>query len=397
MKISDFFSLATRALSTKRSRTFLTILGMGVGIGAVLFLVSLGYGLQKVLIEEITTKKSFVTMDVSPGDSDFLKLTDKNIKEIQKIPGVKRISPVKVLPANITFNNLTGETSAIAVNSSYFEMTGLDESVTKGKIFKNQEINKVLVSDKMRQLFGVKVEDVIGKTVKAEIFIQNPNDKNDIKRIEADFEVVGILGKYNENVIFINRNFFQDYDLGNFTLLKVETKDSKSLKSVRQAILNKGFAVSAISDIVDQANKIFKAITVILAFFGIIALVVSAIGMFNTMTITLLERTQEIGVMKAIGASRKDIAGLFLAEATIMGFLGSVVGIVIGILGGKIFNFGLNLLAKNLGGEVIDIFYSPKWFLIFIVFFGSVIGFLTGIFPARRAGKLDPIEALKYK
>ncbi len=395
MKILDYFSLATRSLTTKTSRTFLTILGMGVGIGAVLFLVSLGYGLQKVLVEEITTKKSFVTMDVSPGDSDLLKLSKENVEEIGKINGVKRISPIKNLSANVTFNNLTGETTATIVNASYFDITGLNEEIGKGRVFNDKELNQIVISEQMSKLFGAKIDNVIGKNVKINL---NLFDKNgEMKKVESDFKIVGVLEKFPQNMVFINQEAFKDYDLGNFSLLKVEVVDSSQVKTVRQEILDHGYAVSAISDIVDQANKVFKAITIVLALFGIIALVVSAIGMFNTMTITLLERTQEIGVMRSLGASKWNVAGLFLIESMIMGFLGSIVGILIGTSMARLFNFGLNILAKNLGGESVNIFYSPNWFLVLIVVFGSVIGFLTGLFPARRAGKIDPIIALRYK
>jgi ABC-type antimicrobial peptide transport system permease subunit len=131
--------------------------------------------------------------------------------------------------------------------------------------------------------------------------------------------------------------------------------------------------------------------------FGIIALIVSAIGMFNTMTITLLERTEEIGIMKSIGASDRMISLMFIMEAAIMGFLGGVVGIIIGFLEGETFNFLVNLIATNFGGEKVDLFYSPLWFVMSIIIFSAFVGFLTGLAPARRASKIDPLEALRYK
>jgi len=171
----------------------------------------------------------------------------------------------------------------------------------------------------------------------------------------------------------------------------------KVLKSVRQSILGRGFAVSSISDTVEQANKIFSVITTVLAIFGIIALTVSAIGMFNTMTITLLERTAEIGVMKSIGASKMDVIKLFVSEAVIMGFLGSVVGVVLGVGGAKLINIVFNSFAVRFGGEAVQLFYTPPIFMIGIIFFGAIIGFITGIFPARHASKIDALEALRYK
>jgi putative ABC transport system permease protein len=158
-----------------------------------------------------------------------------------------------------------------------------------------------------------------------------------------------------------------------------------------------GFLVSALSDVVTQANQIFGIIQVVLATFGVFSLFVAAIGLINTMTISLLERINEIGIMRAIGASSWDIKKIFLIESTLIGFFGGLVGIVLGMLGGLLFNIGLNLLAASLGGQSISIFHTPWWFIFFIIIFSAVVGFCSGILPAQKAGKLNALEALRYK
>ena len=131
--------------------------------------------------------------------------------------------------------------------------------------------------------------------------------------------------------------------------------------------------------------------------FGVIALIVSAIGMFNTMTIALLERTVEIGIMKSIGASDLSISGMFVTEATIMGFLGGIGGVILGLLTGEIFNALINFVATKFGGTSLDLFFSPPWFIFMIVVFGTVVGCATGVIPARRASNIDPLDALRNK
>lgn len=135
----------------------------------------------------------------------------------------------------------------------------------------------------------------------------------------------------------------------------------------------------------------------ILMLFGITALAVSAIGMFNTMTVTLLEKTEEIGIMKSIGASRSAISIIFITEAIIMGILGSIGGIILGFLGGLTVNWMINLIASYFGGESLDLFFTPAWFIGFILVLGVITGLITGIFPAKRASRIDPMEALRYK
>jgi putative ABC transport system permease protein len=187
------------------------------------------------------------------------------------------------------------------------------------------------------------------------------------------------------------------YDLPDFSKLKVKCASTNEVEGVRAAVVEKGLIASSISDIVDQANKVFSVVQIVLMMFGVIALVVSAIGMFNTMTITLLERTEEIGIMKAIGASNTAIWLMFISEATMMGFLGGFGGVIIGYLEGEAINLIINLIATRFGGERVDLFYSPLWFVSTIIIFGAFVGFLTGIFPARKASKIDALDALRYK
>jgi len=169
------------------------------------------------------------------------------------------------------------------------------------------------------------------------------------------------------------------------------------LDQVSSSTLGLGFGVTALSKTVEQANKIFQGIQAVLAVFGGIALVVSAIGMFNTMTVTLLERTAEIGIMRTLGASSQDIKILFISEAIIVGFLGGVVGILIGIGIGFSLNTMLNILATSNGGKAVALFAYPLPFILFIATFSACVGFLTGVFPARRAAALNPLDAIRYK
>ena len=220
-----------------------------------------------------------------------------------------------------------------------------------------------------------------------------------------------IAGKYNEQhrdaivggviqndspLVYFSPKLFSVPD-DKYSQAKVRVLDASVMESVRSAILEEGFTVSALSDVVDQANKIFQVLQITLAVFGAAALLVSAIGMFNTMTIAFLERTQEIGIMRALGASRNDMFAIFLAESSVMGFLGGFTGILIGYLGAIVVNFGINVFARSLGGTEIALFRTPLWLVVGIILFSTFVGFLTGIFPGRRASKLNPLDALQYK
>ncbi|KKS30374.1 MAG: ABC transporter permease, partial [Parcubacteria group bacterium GW2011_GWC2_42_11] len=179
--------------------------------------------------------------------------------------------------------------------------------------------------------------------------------------------------------------------------VQVLVDNAEFLDPVTEAIVAQGFGVTALSKTVEQAKKIFQGIQAVLAVFGGIALVVSAIGMFNTMTVTLLERTGEIGIMRTLGASSKDIKILFISEAVVVGFLGGVVGIGIGVGIGFTVNTMVNIAASNFGGKSVALFAYPMVFILFIAAFSAVVGFLTGVFPATRAAALNPLDAMRYK
>jgi putative ABC transport system permease protein len=182
-----------------------------------------------------------------------------------------------------------------------------------------------------------------------------------------------------------------------FDRVKLKVDKQSNLEQARSAVIDKGLSVSALSDTVDQANKIFNVVQIVLSLFGIIALIVSAIGMFNTMTIALLERTSEIGIMKSLGASNGEIKFLFLTESVLIGVLGGIGGIMLGKMGTWSFNYGFYLLAKSFGGQPINIFYTPGWFIAFVIAFSAIVGFITGIYPAQRAARLNALTALRYK
>jgi putative ABC transport system permease protein len=115
------------------------------------------------------------------------------------------------------------------------------------------------------------------------------------------------------------------------------------------------------------------------------------------MTVALLERTREIGIMKSIGASRLSISLMFIVESTLMGLLGSCAGVIISYTTGLLFNLLINAIAIRLGGVAVNLFYSPLWFVLTVLLFGTFVGFLTGVFPARTAARIDPLDALRYE
>ena len=386
----------------RTSQTLLTICGMGIGIGAILFLVSLGYGLQKTLLERITTSESLLTLDVTESKAGVISLNQKTIEEIEKYEGIAEVSSAFQLTAQGNAIDLSADIVAVGTDPTFLRLGGFRAS--NGKLLSDEEPEGVVITSAVAQLFGKNVEEMLDKEIKFTFFIMSEQGQNEdnlqgnFRRVDFDktYKIIGSV-EGEDNVVYINSKTTGDLNVDKFTQLKVKCSSSSVMNAVRDKILEMGLLASSLSDTVDQANKIFSVVQIILMLFGIIALVVSAIGMFNTMTIALLERTEEIGIMKSIGAGGMTIAAIFFMEAAIMGFLGGIGGIVIGLAGGELFNMLVNLVATRFGGEKVDLFYSPAWFVSMILIFSAVVGIMTGFIPARRASKVDPLEALRYK
>lgn len=391
-------SLSTRMFKTRPMRTFLTVLGVGVGIGTVLFLVSLGYGLQNIILSRIATADSLLTLDVGPGPSDELALTAKNIDTIDKVQDVEEVSRLKSFLAQVSLNDLTTNTQVQAVDRTFFRLKGI-KPMDEGALLLEGDPLGAVISSAGAKLFNLDPSDIVGKPV--DIMLALPFETGgvltDVMPLHGPYIIRGVVDDEDASYLYIALDSIPQVKIDEYDQLKIKASSNDKMETVRDEVIEKGFIVSALSDIIDQANKIFRIVQIVLALFGLVALVVSAIGMFNTMTITLLERTNEIGIMRAIGITRFDVKMLFLVESMLMGFLGGLGGVIIGVVAGYIANWGINLLASRFGGASLDLFFVPTWFVVVIIGFSTCIGLVTGIYPSRRASKLNPLDALRYK
>lgn len=408
MKFHDLIKLSLQSFKNRKSRMILTILGVAVAIGLIFFLVSLGYGLQRTILDRITTADSLLTIDVYPPEAEEIKLDTKSLETIAAIPGVTLVSPQAVLPIKINYTDLTTDSSANIIKPDFFRLTGIEAS--NGSLFQNEAENSIVINPVIAQLFALKPEELLNKKVTLTFEVLAPKeDTEEIATssattapkkitVEKEFTIVGITNTVDENnSVYVPLERVQSLAIDEYQFVKVQVKDQTVMEKVREDLIGKGYLVSALSDVVDQANQIFGIIQIVLAVFGIFSLFVAAIGLINTMTISLLERTNEIGIMRAIGASAWDIKKIFLIESSLIGLFGGIAGIVIGIFASWLFNAGLNLLAKSLGAKPVSLFHTPLWFVIFIISFSGIVGFLSGVIPATKAGKLNALAALRYK
>lgn len=394
MRFSDILKLSLRMFRARTMRTLLTILGMSIGIAAILFLVSLGYGLQKTLLQRITTSDALATLDIAEDRAKNALINQASIEKIRALPGVTATIPAVRVRGQGKFESVTLDLDTLGSSETFLRLENL--KILSGRLL-STEAKTIVLTSGIGKTFGKSPEEMIGKEFSLTLFLPvEGKEGQTVAKGPEVFRVIGIV-ESEENVSYFSLTDFPGANTGRFQALKVKAETADQTGLLRDEILKLGFSVSSISDTISQANKVFRAIQIILMVFGLVALIVSAIGMFNTMTIALLERTEEIGIMKSIGASRGSISLMFIVEATLMGFLGSLVGVALGWLGGEICNYLLNFIATRFGGISVDLFSIPAWFIALIIAFGSIVGLFTGVFPARQASRIDPLDALRYK
>lgn len=396
LRLSDLARLSVRVFRVRPTRTFLTILGFSVGIGMVLFLVALGYGLQFILIGNLaTTEDSLVSLEAFyPSESDLF-ITNADEETILKLENVAEISFIAEMPAEIQIEELSGFLNASIINENFFRLSGTKPNI--GETFEENP-NGVIISSTALLLFGMEVDEtILNKKISFDIFY--PEDDGSVKVVPSDKEIpiIGIItDEFNPPFIYIPAHLVSE-PVPFYQRMFIKASGIDTVEPLRDSLIEMGFIIAAKIDLVNQANKIMTAITTVLGVFGATALFVSSVGMFNTMTIGFLERIFEVGIMKSIGASANNIRNIFLSEAFMMGLAGGVGGIMLGFGAGEIFNFGLNILAGQLGGESVSLFIYPMDFLLFILAMSIFVGLFSGFWPARRASKLSPKEAFERK
>lgn len=382
MKLIDIFRIAAGNLKRNRLRTTLTVSGVVVGVGAIVFLVSLGFGLQKLALDKIVRLDALKVITVTPGGKTEEQLDEKISEKFKMLDNVTAVSPTTRKIATFKIGGHEAEQVMYGIKPEFLDMENI--KFAEGKAFSPS--GEAIISEEILTNLGLKKEDVLNKDIEYSYETSNG-------RKAGTFKVTGI---FEEKGIYVPFDIIKD-DKEAYAGIKVKVADKTNVPDVKKAIESMGFNTSVIKDQSESINQVFAIINIILGGFGMIAFFVAAIGIFNTMTISLLERTHEIGVMKAIGGNSKDVALIFITESALIGLLGGIFGLTAGWFFGFILNQLVNFMATESGGEAAALFDIPLIFSVLTIFFSFFISTVAGIWPAKRAAKLNPLEALRYE
>lgn len=416
MKLSYIFFLSGANLTKRKLRSLLTIGGMAVGIALIVFLVSLGFGLQRLIKNQITNVEALTVLDVSKGESTLLELDQGVVKKFQDIENVKDVSPSLSLSGQVGREESVTDVAIYGINPQFMSMEGI--KINYGNEFSSEKAPEIIITKTALNLIGIaEPNEVIDTELDLKLLVPEKiegTEEEELVTKEISIKVVGAIADDDELAItylpleyLVTLGYSPDYseakvqvekeEMKEYTLARVKVEDESKLKEVREKIEVMGYQVDSIADTVGQIDKIFLVFEIIMALFGAIAMFVAAMGALNTLTVSLLERTREIGIMKTLGSTSRDIYRLFLVEAVLIGMTGGIIGIGLGFVLGEGANAGINYLAQRAGGEQVDVFLTPLAFVLVVVIISFLVSVFTGFYPARRASKINALDALRYE
>ncbi|EKE20861.1 MAG: hypothetical protein ACD_7C00457G0002 [uncultured bacterium] len=402
MNFSSIILIGYRNIFVNKLRSFLTIGGVAIGIGVVTFLICLGFGMQKMVIDEVTKNNPVDIIDVNNGSLDnFVSLGKENVEKIKKINGVTDVT-VQV-NAGGKFYYQQSQTDAIIFGTSKKSIELSDVNIKYGKIDYEDESAKAIISGKLANILGfTNRNDAIGKKVTFDILLSNETnsekkEETEIKNTEV--EVVAVTDNENDIIAYLSYKWLGEkfgVDLAQTGKVMVDLNKT-SIEEVRKNVEFLGFETESVTDIVTDINMFFWVIRIVLIVFGTIIMSISAMGMLNTLSVSLLQRTKEVGILKALGAKRIDIFRMFVFEAAIISFVGGALGFFGGYGMAELLNYAFNVISSQRGMAPIDFIYIPGYFVLALVCFIGFLGLVTGIMPAKRAATIHALDALRYE
>lgn len=389
---------ALRNLGQHRLRSILTLMGVVIGISAIIFLASFAFGLERLVTQEVSNGNAFLLIDVGTGNSQVVTLTDETVSNIKEFSGVKKVYGLTTIGAKSVIDDKSSDVSFYGTSAEYMDKTGM--KTNKGASLNGAE-GELIVNTAYEQFWQVSHPgaSILGAEVVFNIIIPKEMIAAAENKVfeNQKYKVTGLIDDDSTPKVYTDFANLRTLGLNSYTQFKVEVANQSKVPAVRQQIENLGLKTQYVGDTVSQISQVFAIFRAILIAFGLITLIVAILGMFNTLTISLLERIKEVALMKMLGMRKKDINNVFLTESLILGIIGGAFGIALGVYTGRLVNLILNYYAKSMGGDEVSIFYAPWMFLVAMGLISVLVGLLTGLYPARRAVKVKALDVLRYE
>ena len=397
MKFKDLFLFSTFSIISQKMRSFLTSLGIAIGVICVIFLTGLGQGLQSYIVSQFTQFGSNI-ISIVPGKTETMgmplgifgtvkPLTFEDAKALERLPVIDVAVPVSAGNGEIEYGEKMRRSMVVGTGADYDVIVDATDMLGEYLPHDNPKSPRSLA--------------VLGPEMRDELF-GDVNPLGELVRVNSErFRVIGVLppkgdflGFNLDDAIYIPMAKFQSmFNLNNFQELDVvhyeRYETEEAVASIKRLIIDRhgseDVTITTQANMLETLNDIMQWLKFTVAAFGGISLLVGGVGIFTIMTVAVNERTSEIGVLRAVGASQKKIRDVFLLESIFLAILGAVLGLSIGFAA-----IYVALLFYP------DMPIAIAWdYIVYAVLISLSIGLLAGFLPARAAAQLDPVEALR--
>jgi putative ABC transport system permease protein len=453
MKARDLTDLALRNLRESALRNALTTLGVAVGVASFVAIISIGVGLQQLASKRLSESGLFDTIIVTPktnlrgmgrpqpepeSNKQPRVLDDDARKEMEKLPNVVEVYPQIRFFTEVRFNNKPYATVVAGMPDSsrnsgsfdgmqgrFFASTTADEAILQIEFAKE-------LSDQPSSLIG---QDLVLRYAERQALpssttttdsTDNPAGSSgggfSVVPKELRLKIIGVVetepaagyGGYGNARLLIPldtastlraaqvndlRDIVRDSGSNKTTYasLSVRAKSPSQVEALETSIKSMGFRAFSLLDASKSLRIFFTVFDLLVGIFGSLALAIATLGIVNTLVMAILERRREIGVLKALGAADSDVQQLFFVEAGVMGAIGGIFGVLFGWLLGRAITFGTNFYLHRQNLNPIELTAVPWWLILFALAVAILVSLAAGLYPASRAAKLNPVDALRYE
>ena len=422
MNVADTLGMALGNLARRKGRTVLTAAGVVVGVASLVLMVSLGLGIQRQVVKLFETDESLRTLTAhrAKGDGGGKKkaasfgfgldqitpLSDKDLEELRSVPGVVSVKPQLDMFLRVAIEG-NGSVVHPVEGVTPEEEPRFANHLVAGALWTHRAERVCLLPNAILEMkVALKPSEAVGKKVTFSGFFSEASASD-----EDVYTVVGILD--DDAFSFKGRPIFVPMEQGlalrermaahpmlpskkgSYLSAELRLADPRASEDVARRLRNLGYSSMSARDLLKTINIVFLILEGFMACIGAIGLVVSLFGIANTMAMAVLERTREIGIMKALGARNGEIGRLFLAEAAAIGAMGGLIGLAGGALIGKMLN-GIAHVAIELPANV-SLFHVSFLLAAGSVGFSVMVSVVAGWIPARRAARMEPVTAVRYE
>ncbi|MBR6253264.1 MAG: ABC transporter permease [Clostridia bacterium] len=427
MRLVDFTAMGFKNLWRRKLRTILTMVGVAIGAFSIVIMMSLGLALRESYTKQLEEWGSLTLIRINANSWDYdeekgiglsktAKLDDTTVTKIKNLDYVRAVTPILNIEGRLKCGQYQGYIDIHGIDPDTVQYFGLPD-IESGEMISNSNPNAVLLNHDIyfynpRRGYSGKQPEIDLMNDRLKITFDDTYDENVIPKYQ-DLKVCGVMVEANSEMgynayapIETVKRWWKEQQKSKkgaekvkaltYSTILVSVEDTSHVEEVQKAIKEIGFNSTSRADELSNVTDMSNTLQMALGGIGAISLLVSAIGIANTMIMSIYERTKEIGVMKVLGCVVTDIRKLFLFEAGIIGFLGGILGLALsyGI------SYLLNTYAVELGGQLgisngSDISTIPLWLSAGAIVFSVFVGMISGLYPAIKATKIKAIEAMR--